>query len=369
MKRLLDADVPGPNKRNPRDVEITRLLPEHIDQIASYSLEALVIMAQSQTWWLEELQKNRGRLIVDHAEWHPALRSLVQETFAKAQATPLALELPLSMSEEGGEPVMIPWPLLVQNWVRWNSWFHAMPAVLLASDATAAKWTTTFDVFDALLLSRAGTVRGKALMATLLTDMLRILDDFSDDMMIDSGLMISYLALLELALRVHWQEAGDTAPAVLLLSFLTSRDGDDFLSSFGDMNVDDGRASEILESLRKTLPQFFLTANVPAVYLTKIYRLSPGPDDEAFATLRGQLDLPNPLRFAVDSQTVPITLGMCKRIGRFVVAYVELIAEGVMTKTEMKDYVLWPCAQGLFGGPWRAYWTLINPLLRNATQE
>jgi hypothetical protein len=364
MKRLLDDDAPGPNKRNTRDVEITRLLPEHVDQIASYSLGALVHMAQTQTWWLELIQKDKGKLIVEHAEWHPWMRDLVRARFAKAQQASPALELPL----DGPGPVMIPWPLLVQNWVRWNDWLLAQPELMRdAMHATeeAKAWTTEFELFDWRLLERAGTVKGRAFITTLFFDMRRMLaaNDVADDWMVDGGPVLSYLALLEIALRMHSKEAGDARPASLLLSFLD--DAMDFLDSF-DAHIEDARAEAILKSLRRYLPEFFLTADVNDAILSVIYNL-----DDYVTVLAEQLQLRNPLGAALDlARVIPnfITRKMCKRIGQF--AAVRLgWGDDENQEQITRDYVLWPSARMLFGGIWTEYWAQISGVLHERTKE
>jgi hypothetical protein len=351
MKRLIDDDTPGPNKRNTRDVEITRLLPEHVDQIASYSLPALVRMAQTQTWWLEQIQKDKGKLIVEHAEWHPWMRELVRGRFVNAQQASPALELPLV-----GQ-VLVPWPLLVQNWVRWNDWLNAVPE----NPVEAKAWTTEFELFNWRLLERADTVRGRALIQTLFSDALHVfsIDDYR---VIDGGPVLSYLALLEVALRVHWKETGDAGSSSLLLSLLDNAVA--FLDSFG-AHIGDARAEVILKSLRRYLPEFFLTADVNDAILSVIYNL-----DDYVTKLAESLSLPNPLGTAHDlARATPdfITRKMCQRIGRFAAVQLRW-GDDENQEHIIKNYVVWPSARMLFGGFWTAYWAQISGMLHERTK-
>lgn len=373
MKRLLDEDEPGPQKRNTRDVEIRRLLPEHISEIASYSLEALVAMAQSETWLMEEIQKDGGDVIVNHHEWHPWMRPMVAKHFQAlhaGEAVSPALELKLHDLQAVSFP--IPWTLLVQNWVRWNNWLLAQPPdvsgdpFLPLNDAAKA-WTLTFELFDHRFLARAGTKRMQALINTLFMDMLFVLDQnmIADHWPINGGLALSYLALLEVALRVHWQQRRDTSPVLVLLRLLTLGSTDRFIEGL-NAHVDDTRAEAIMASLSETLPLFYLTFTGGAEHadiLSTIYESRRAED-----TLAWQLSLPNPLGVAVAKagareNKLELTDGICARLGRLAAMQYWAGMDFDDRDRSDRDWVVWPCSRGLFGGAWGSYWKQLQPTL------
>jgi hypothetical protein len=371
MKRLLDEVESGPNKRNTRDVNVRRMLPEHISEIASYSLEALVVMAQSETWLMHEVQKEGGALIVNHREWHPWMRPMVANHFAditKGEGLTPALELPL----HGGK-FTIPWTLLVQNWVRWNEWLLAQPPDLSDNPSDAVKaWTMTFEFFDWHFLARAETKRMQALIRTLFLDMVAAFDEnrVAEHLTINGGPTLSYLGLLEVALRVHWQQHGNKLPALELLELLNFPQADAFLNGLG-AHVGDARAEAIMGSLREMLPLFYLTVhNLEKRILILIYASWPSEE-----TLAWQLKLPNPLDFAYrkaastnKKNKITIMPYMCKRLG-------ELATLQFWPNMDLEDetlskeqWVVWPCFVNLNHGAWLSdYWPAVRAELHGHT--
>jgi hypothetical protein len=356
MKRLLDADEGGPNNRNSVDVDITRILPEHVDQIAAESLEVLVTMARLQFPWLERLQANGGRLIVEHKDWHPLMRTLVAERFEEAREVKgePALELPLSQPEK--EAAWIPWPLLVQHYVDWNAYLQAMYQAGPPSD---------FRLFHWHLLKVVGTQRGKAFIRSLVHDVNVV---FKEALLhFSKGPVEDLLALLEIALRRFWGEGKRTQEVELLLPLFFDNDMESvFFLYLEERYV--GAGSDVVKSLRRWLPDFFLRSHVRSDVLYRIYSFDEGIKYD----MADFLNLPNPVRYAVTKAPSSLTAAMCALLGKVgkakLVDALEYGEEGLLLEVT-SYYVHYPASLGLFTGSWTRYWEELRPVLEELVER
>jgi len=350
MKRLLDADEPVPGARNSTDVDIVRILPDHIDDIARESLEVLLTMAQTQFWWLQRLQEHQGRLIVEHTEWHATMRPIVQAAFAEARPSDPALVL---------EFRRVPWPLVMAHWVRWNAWLHARPAPDAAPSDYAA-WIAAFHLMDHQVAGgRAWTWRRNSLVRTLLeqADMLFKDDAYNVAPHVIDAVAIELFGLLEVAVRVHWK-AGRRELVKILLEHIFNggqqRRTDLITISTRVQDV----APAIYSSLQNSLPRLFLDVNLPTDLASRIYACYP--DQSLTRDLDTAFELRSILPMVITEGYTSVSV--CARVGLAAAWRLGAMSEG--EEGELNDLWIYPLlARRLFSGAWSAYWDKVIPAI------
>jgi hypothetical protein len=266
-------------------------LPELVRVVGAHSLRALVNMAQSRKEWLQALQAHKGSAIVLHAGWHPAMRALVRANFAAARETDLAAEFPLGDAND----LAAPWPLLLQNWVRWNAWLLAAPDALLFdhTDPQVRRWNLRFCLFPSLVLfRRTGTPRGEALMWALFRQLGEVLTRLrpTHHLAFADGPILHLLRMLAAAL----QTALPAETTEFIITLLHSPGP--IKECFDEWVYNDlPEESGLHAVLRQLLPRFFFLGTERDDIRGKIYAL-----DRETVDMVDKFDLPDLLPLAIE---------------------------------------------------------------------
>jgi len=376
MKRVRREDEALVVERNPIDVEITGLLAVQVKEIAGKSLGALFTMAQTQHWWLQVIQENRGELIVEHKDWHPWMRAMVGKAFVGAQmdTDEFVLELPSNTLTTGTEEEMIfgagelfiPWPLFMPFWLHWNSllletdvqdrnsaWVHAnslkFPVKLLR---IPAKWSA----------------RHHAFLETLFCQFYRVIYAEPEyDTELIALTLYELLTLLECALFA-WQQSGQIhgADAVLmLLRWLAKELPEEWFDLLTDdigPELDDV-APEIYDNIARWLPAFFLAVDTTEV-TSLLYLFS--------RSINRTIMLPPIVPYALEQTDVVLTNSHCYHMG-LVANDVLLNTLGYVSDKEELDAIIGPYIKPVVEvdkekEPWSVYWTTLRKHLTVTNQ-
>jgi hypothetical protein len=271
-KRKMEPPPPGPDARD-------YFLLEHVRAFARESLEALLALASSDPTWLRTIQIFSGATIVNHREWDPALRPMVQRAFSDSRPGAFAGspdELYLGTYYPSGQREYVPWTILVANWQRWNKWLLAAPRAMLQFDSGPAvrTWHTSFNFFSADLLERVTMDRGRLLLNALLAQA----NAFIDALRPGHGLAFAYGPVVQLVTLLHhaltrlWGRRRSSKAAVTWVLDALTAPGTPIAAAFAQWDLDDSDLNPALvTNLQWWLPAFYLQSGAEAQVIDRIY--------------------------------------------------------------------------------------------------
>jgi len=277
------------------------LVADNIRHLARVSLRVLILLAVAKKEWLQAIQDQQYGVVPNHHEWDDALRPMVTAAFAQnnVRIAPAALEIYLG-TDAMGTAEYIPWTLLVQNWVVWNSWLQRAPRDRLdhAIDADVLAWDASFELFPFELFQKIETDRGRLLVDAFLDQANAFAEAYrkKHGVAFANGPVVQLLNFLAEALETLWSRRGGSTTAVRWILYALMAPNTIIETAFRQWNMNDGNVDDdVIDALRQWLPHFFLGSNLPEYVISVIYSI--GDSNAPDMTL--QLNLPALLPHAV----------------------------------------------------------------------
>jgi hypothetical protein len=396
MKRLLDEHVHDAKRRRGEEVyAFGTLLPEHVGEVVSYSLESVVPVACLNKRFLGIVQERGGTHIWRHKDWCEELRPLVEASFAGAKRSdtePLLLPFvnPYTKKIRDDAPAMIPWTILVEQWVNWNSWTQRKPATVdivdnsimyelesFYDDLELGDWVDDFELVPHdWLQGKMGQRRWYLIEETMNQAYWFLMRKLGHDLT-QRIVLISYLSMLEYALREIWKQTATSATLAVKLidlynrwpvlnewstreveSIVETEFSADSLTKFGPPVV--------IQSLVKLLPFFAYENRANERMFNQIYNVKPEhrfedvdeDDAEECVALAIALGLESPVRYAVQ-RGEPLEPKFCQLLGAIAVEHLHYgnVFDGPdqMLAFERGFLTTVPTT-----GAWKYYWACFN---------
>jgi hypothetical protein len=401
MKRLLDDHAHDVKRRRGEEVySLDTLLAEHVGEVVSHSLEAVLPVACLNKRFLSSVQEHAGRHIWAHKDWCAELRLLVEESFKMVTLKDNLLMLPFldpfiraSMWEPPAtnhppEPtVRVPWTILVEPWIRWNSWADRMPASVVDrrdtsadsdddddaaytfgdfdEDAELGEWADSFQLFPREWVHGRLTERRKMLIQGTCDHANWFLRRLLPADLATRILLLAYFSMLEYAIRVVYRQgtpasADMTAYLTLMYvkwpSLFELATADECTQGIAEMEFTTAQlapqGSLVFQNLVAALPRFAFANIGRKALFTAVY-------DSVFSLTRA-LNLGSPVRYAVDNG-VPMTRDGCELLARFARVQMpraptpELIAASY-TLDELRAFERDYVTDVPHTGSWQGYW-------------
>lgn len=396
MKRLLDDHAHDAKRRRGEEVySFDTLLPEHVGEVVSHSLEAVLPVACLSKRFLLNVQELGGMHIWRHKDWCAELRPLVEESFKVVTKEGSLLMLPFldpyiraSMwqppeTEHPAETtVRVPWTILVEPWVRWNSWAQRLPASVegpdsmfpysfgdFDEDAELGEWADSFQLFPREWLRGLLTPRRKTLILRTCDQAFWFLRRLLPFKLAERILLLAYFSMLEYAIRVVYEEnhIHVEVPALLVVMYarwfflydLATHDA--CTQGLAELEFTAAQlaphGSVVFQNLVTALPRFAFANLGRRAMFKAVYNSSR-------ISLTRALKLGSPIRYAVDNG-IPMTHDVCKVLAELAYDKVpkqatpELIA-ATYTLEELRDFERDYVTDVPHTGPWRIYWTTLE---------